>query len=170
MVAAWPWFAAVGLAIAGYLLGTWRRYGRDPGHAVPWRTVLLVVDPELGTVPLPAVRVALRLVGRGGLLHVLTPVRVPLAMPLEAPAGEDTERATVLLDQVERLAGEEGVAVRGHLRRGRTLRTMLAEVATLVQADAVVLPLRAEQPERSLELAGLVAPAQAIIVPGSAGE
>ena len=170
MRAAWPWIAAVGLAVAGYLLGAWRRSGRDAGYAVPWRTVLLVVDPEVGAVPLPAVRVALRLVGRGGLLHVLTPVRVPLAMPLESPAGEDTERATVVLDQVERLAGEVGVSVRGHLRRGRTLRTMLTEVATLVRADAVVLPLRGEQPERSLELALLVAPAQAVLVPGEGGE
>ena len=168
MVAAWPWIAAAVLAIAGYLLGTWRQHGRDAQHTAPWRTVLLVADPEPGTVPVGALRVALRLVGRGGMLHVLTPVKVPLAMPLEAPAGEDTERATVILDQLERLAGQAGVTVQGHLRRGRTLRQMLTEVAPMVHPDAVVLPLRPGHADMSLELAGHVAPAQAIIVPGEA--
>jgi hypothetical protein len=38
----------------------------------------------------------------------------------------------------------------------------------MVHPDAVVLPLRPGQADMSLELAGHVAPAQAIIVPGEA--
>lgn len=170
MTAAWPWLVAVLLAALGYAVGARWHPRRRTSAAVSWKAVLLVLDPEAETLPQGAVRLALRLVTPGAHLHVLAPVRVPLAMSLEAPAGEDTERATVLLERAERLAGLAGVPVRGHLRRGRTLRAMLVEVVTLVGADAVVLPCRIDHLDPIRELASTVAPAQAILVPGETQE
>jgi|GEM_PF-4085053 len=161
MGAALPWITAVLLAAAAYAVGGMRRRplrGTEP----PWKTVLLVADPELGGVPLQALHVATRLVGPGGVLHVLAPVRLPLAVPLEAPAGEETERAAALLDQVERVAGSSGVAVLSHLRRGRAVRSMLREAVRKVGADAVIVQC---PPHQWSELAAEIAPAQAVVVP-----
>lgn len=161
MGTALPWIAAALLTAAAFAAGRWRRRPRTPG-AAPWKRVLLLADPEQGAVPLQALRVATRLVGSGGVLHVLAPVRLPLAVPLEAPAGEETDRAASLLDQVERVAGEAGVAVQSHLRRGRAVRSMLRDTVRHLGADAVVLPC---PPQQWHELSAEIAPAQAILVP-----
>ncbi len=161
MGTALPWIAAILLAAGAYALGGMRRPNL-PGTKAPWKTVLLLADPELGAVPLQALHVATRLVGAGGVLHVLAPVRLPLAVPLEAPAGEETERAADLLDQVERVAGAAGVSVRSHLHRGRAVRAMLREAVRSVRADAVIVQCT---PAQWSELAAEITPAQAVVVP-----
>lgn len=127
--------------------------------------MLLLADPELGAVPVAAVRLAARLVGRGGTLQLLVPIHLPLTVPLDAPAVEGTERAAALCDQIERLAGAGGVAVRSHLRRGRTVRVMLQEAARLVEADLVVVPFAPGQGTAWRDLPEEIAPAQAVLVP-----
>lgn len=161
MGAALPWIAAALLAAAGYLAGRrWRPAPRLP--ASPWKRVLLLADPEQGPLPLPALVVATRLVGPRAVLDVLAPIRVPLAVSLEAPAGEETERATALLDELERAAGQVGVSVRTHLLRGRSVGGMLREVVGRVGAEAVVM---AGTPEQWRECVAEIAPAQAVLVP-----
>jgi len=105
---------------------------------------LLLLDPEGGRLPELGLEIAAALLPRGGLLHVLVPVRLPLAVALEAPPGEETAAAAALLARLERLAGERGVRVRGHLCRGRTLRALLQETLRQVGADVVVLQGPAE--------------------------
>jgi hypothetical protein len=124
--------------------------------------VLLVTDPEPGDVPGGALLVAWRLVGSGGVLHVLAPVVLPLSVPLEAPPGDETDRATAVLRDVERWVGAKGITVHGHLRRGRTLRTLVRETMDRVQADAAVLHCK---PEALPDLVGAVAPALPVVVP-----
>jgi hypothetical protein len=129
----------------------------------PWSRVLLVLDPEAERLPLPALQLACRLVGRGGELHVLAPVVLPLAVPLEAPPGDETERAAACLQEAERWAGARGVTVVGRLRRGRAGRGLLRETVRELAADAVVLPGDAAALR---DVASDIAPAQPILIPG----
>ena len=141
----WPWAAARRAPAAG-----------------PWRCVLLVLHPDDAGIPLAGLEVACRLVPPGGVLHALAPVCLPLAVALEAPAGEETVPAADLLEQVERLAGERGVAVQAALARGRAVRSMVREAIGRTGADLVVL-------EGGVERLALLAqeplPAQTVLVP-----
>ncbi len=139
-----------------------RAVGRGAAGPGRWRGPLLLVDPDGAHPPLAALDIACRLVPLGGILHVVAPVRLPLSVPLEAPPGEETERAAAALHQIERLAGQAGVAVSGHLCRGRTVRVMLHQIVGEVGADVVVIQAA---PERLLALAEEVGPAQAVLLP-----
>jgi nucleotide-binding universal stress UspA family protein len=99
---------------------------------------MLLLDAEAAVLSVEAVDVACRLVPPGGVLHVLAAVRLPLAVALDAPPGEETARMAALLAQVERLAGRRGVAVRAHLRRGRHVRAMLRTAVLQYGPDVVV--------------------------------
>ncbi len=149
----------------GPLNGMLRRFGAG-GRArfAPSRRrqPLLLLDAEAEGLSPEAVDVACRLVPRGGVLHVLAAVRLPLAVALEAPPGEETARMVALLKQVERLAGQRGVAVRGHVRRGRHVRAMLH--AALVQYAPDVVVCFGTLP-RLADLAAETGEATAVLVP-----
>ena len=76
---------------------------------------------------------------------MLAPVLIPLSTPLGAPPAEETDRAEVLLEHVERLAGQYGIRVRAHLVRGRSVRGMLREVVSQVGPEVAVLRCAAKR-------------------------
>jgi len=144
----------------------WQRARRG---AVPagWQRVLLLLDPEAGGVTAAVVRVAAGLTARGGSLGVLVPVLIPLTAPLAAPPGEETERAVLLLERAEQLAGRHGVTVDGRLLRGRSVRGMLREAVERLAPGVVVLHAGTE---RWRELAAEIGAALPVIVPPAEGE
>ena len=161
MVWTWLFLPLAALAgAAGYLAG--RRQAQGSRGALPWRRPLLLVDGDAGHAPLAALAVACRLLAAGQPLPVLAPVRLPLSVPLDAPPGEEMERAAELLAAVERVAGDSGVVVRGHLCRGRTVRAVLRQKVEETGADVVVLQ---GSMERLAELVPEVGGAQPLLVP-----
>ncbi len=159
----WAWLGvplAVFAAAVGYVVG--RRRAPGPRGAPLWRRPLLLVDGDAGHPPLEALAVACRLLSAGQPLPVLAPVRLPLSVPLDAPPGEEMERAAELLARVEREAGDRGVVVRGYLCRGRTVRAVLRQKVEETGADVVVLQ---GSMERLAELVPEVGDAQPLLVP-----
>ena len=138
---------------------------RAPEHGPhppgPWRQALLLLDPECG-VPWAGLEVAFRLVSPGGVLHALVAVYLPRGIRPRPAAGPDARRAAELLEQVERLAAERGIAVVAHLRRGASPAAILREVAGQIGADVVVL---AGRPELVSALARGRLRAQTVVVP-----
>lgn len=135
----------------------------DPG----WRRVLLLVDVDSGERCDPAVRLAVGITSPEGTLDVLAPVLIPLSTPMGAPPGQETDRAALLLERVERLAGRHGIAVRAHLARGRSVRAMLRDVVQRTHPEVVVLRC---PPPRCTELIAEVGTAVPVMVPDAEGD
>ena len=66
-------------------------------------------------------------------------VRVPMAMPLEAPIARQCERAMPLLEAVEQRAARAGVTADARIERGRTYRHALRELLGHERYDRIVV-------------------------------
>jgi Universal stress protein family len=112
------------------------RRGRPPAAAQG-----RILFPFVGTqLSLAALDAALRLarVEQATLVPAYI-VRVPMAMPLEAPIARECDRAFELQEVIEQRAAAAGVPVDARIVRGRTVRHALRELLAAERYDRIVV-------------------------------
>jgi len=65
---------------------------------------------------------------------------VPLRLPLDAPMGDEVERAVPLLEAVENRASRAGVPVESRIEKGRTPTHALRQIWAAEEFDRVIAP------------------------------
>ena len=76
---------------------------------------------------------------RGGTIHALHVIRVPLSLPLDAEVADQQERASASLEDARTLAGEHGVTIEGDTVRARAIGEAIVEKARELGADLIVM-------------------------------
>src|SRR5262249_43493038 len=76
---------------------------------------------------------------RGGHIHVLHVIRVPLDLPLDAELLEQEERASASLIDAQQLAAEHGVAIDGEIVRARAIGEAVVAEGDEIGADLIVM-------------------------------
>ncbi len=100
----------------------------------------ILVPVKLGPIGEEMLATAIRLAEeRGGRIHALHVIRVPLDLPLDAELLEDEERASAALIDAKLLAAEHGVAIELATVRSRAIGEAIVEEAKKVGADLIVL-------------------------------
>jgi basic amino acid/polyamine antiporter, APA family len=98
----------------------------------------ILVPLKLGEIGEEALATALKLAGdHGASVRVIHVVRVPFALPLDAPLPEDEERAA--LDEARELAAEQALEIETRLVRGRSIGGAVVDEARAFDADLVLL-------------------------------
>lgn len=138
------------LGIGVYLLS--RRAGGETllGRATPavpdlvptpeYETRRILVPLKLSNIGEEVLATAIRLAEeRGAEVRVLCVIKVPLSQPLDAVVTEEEARAHEAMDEVRQVADEQGVELRAHLVRARSLSEAIITEAEAVGADLVVM-------------------------------
>ena len=124
--------ALLAVLVAGYVRG--RNHRLEP-------TAKRVLFPFVGrALSQPVLDATLRLARAEGATLVPTFLaRVPLNLPLTAPAQRQCDGAMPLLEAVEHRATRQGVPVDSRIERGRTYRHALAEMLQHERYDRLVV-------------------------------
>jgi nucleotide-binding universal stress UspA family protein len=102
--------------------------------------VRILVPVKLGPIGEEMLATAIKLAEeRGGTIHALHVVRVPLALPLDAELAEQQERAGASLTDARTLAEEHGVTIEGDTVRARAIGEAIVEKAREIGADLIVM-------------------------------
>ena len=76
---------------------------------------------------------------KGGTIHALHVIKVPLSLALDAELVEQEERATASLEDARTLATEHGVTIEGDTVRARAIGEAIAAKAKEIDADLIVM-------------------------------
>jgi APA family basic amino acid/polyamine antiporter len=102
--------------------------------------VRILVPIKLGPIGEEMLATAIKLAEeRGGTIHALHVIRVPLSLPLDAEVVEQEERASASLDEARTLAKEHGVTIEGDTVRSRAIGEAIVERAGEIGADLIVM-------------------------------
>jgi APA family basic amino acid/polyamine antiporter len=100
----------------------------------------ILVPVKLGPIGEEMLATAIKLAQeRGGTIHALHVIRVPLSLPLEAELTQQEERATASLDEARTLATEHRVAIEGDTVRARAIGEAIVQKARELGADLIVV-------------------------------
>jgi APA family basic amino acid/polyamine antiporter len=100
----------------------------------------ILVPVKIGPIGEEMLATAIKLAEeRGGRIHALHVIRVPLDLPLEARMLEQEERASASLIDAKRLAAEHGVTIEGSTVRSRAIGEAIVETAREIGADLILL-------------------------------
>jgi APA family basic amino acid/polyamine antiporter len=110
-------------------------------QVVPEATFASILVPmKLGDIGEEMVATAVKLAQESGsrvdALHV---IKVPLDQPLDAPMGDEEERAIASIDEAKALGADHGVEVRGIVVRSRAIGDAIVKAAKDTDADLIVL-------------------------------
>jgi APA family basic amino acid/polyamine antiporter len=102
--------------------------------------VRILVPVKLGPIGEEMLATAIKLAEeRGGTIHALHVIRVPLSLPLDAEVADQQDRATASLADARTLAEEHGVAIEGDTVRARSIGEAIVEKAREIDADLIVM-------------------------------
>jgi APA family basic amino acid/polyamine antiporter len=102
--------------------------------------VRILVPVKLGPIGEEMLATAIKLAEeKGGTIHALHVIQVPLSLALDAELAEQEERATASLDDARTLATEHGVAIEGDTVRARAIGEAIAAKAKEIDADLIVM-------------------------------
>jgi len=118
-----------------------------PGHALLFPSKggdaeyeRILVPVKLGPIGEEMLATAIKLAEeRGGTIHALHVVRVPLSLPLDAEMAEQEQRAVDSLAEATSLAHAHGVAISGATVRSRAIGEAIVGKAREVGADLIVM-------------------------------
>jgi len=100
----------------------------------------ILVPVKLGPIGEEMLATAIKLAEeRGGTIHALHVVRVPLSLPLDAEMAEQEQRAVDSLAEATSLARAHGVAISGDTVRSRAIGEAIVGKARDVGADLIVM-------------------------------
>ena len=100
----------------------------------------ILVPVKLGPIGEEMLATAIKLAEeRGGTIHALHVVRVPLSLPLDAELADQEEQATASLEDARTLAQEHGVTIQGDTVRARAIGEAIADKAREIGADLIVM-------------------------------
>ena len=100
----------------------------------------ILVPVKLGPIGEEMLATAIKLAEeRGGTIHALHVIRVPLSLPLDAEVADQEERASASLEEARTLAGEHGVTIEGDTVRARAIGEAIVEKAREIGADLIVM-------------------------------
>jgi nucleotide-binding universal stress UspA family protein len=100
----------------------------------------ILVPVKIGPIGEEMLATAIKLAEeRGGTIHALHAIRVPLELPLEAELIDQEERASASLIDAKLLAAEHGVQIQGEVVRTRAIGEAIVERAREIGADLIVL-------------------------------
>jgi APA family basic amino acid/polyamine antiporter len=100
----------------------------------------ILVPVKLGPIGEEMLATAIKLAEeRGGRIHALHVIRVPLSLALDAELEEHEERARVSLEEARTLATEHGVTIEGDTVRARALGEAITGKAREIGADLIVM-------------------------------
>ena len=100
----------------------------------------ILVPVKLGPIGEEMLATAIKLAEeRGGTIHALHVIRVPLSLPLDAEMAEQEARASASLDDARTLAGEHRVTIEGDTIRARAIGEAIAGKAAEIGADLIVM-------------------------------
>jgi nucleotide-binding universal stress UspA family protein len=100
----------------------------------------ILVPAKIGPIGEEVLATAIKLAEeRGGSIHVLHVIRVPLSLSLDAELLEQEERASASLIDARLLAAEHGVTVDGEIVRSRAIGEAIVAKAEEIGADLIVM-------------------------------
>ncbi len=100
----------------------------------------ILVPVKLGPIGEEMLATAIRLAEeRGGTIHALHVIRVPLELPLDAQMLEEEERASASLIDAKLLASEHGVQIEGDTVKARAIGEAIVAKALEQRSDLIVL-------------------------------
>jgi APA family basic amino acid/polyamine antiporter len=100
----------------------------------------ILVPVKLGPIGEEMLATAIKLAEeRGGTIHALHVIRVPLSLALDAEMLEHEERASASLEDARTLAGEHGVTIEVDTVRSRAIGEAIAGKAIEIGADLIVM-------------------------------
>ena len=100
----------------------------------------ILVPVKLGPIGEEMLATAMKLAEeRGGTIHALHVLRVPLSLPLHAAVADQEESASASLEAARVLAGEHGVTIEGETVRARSIGEAIVEEAGAIGADLIVM-------------------------------
>jgi basic amino acid/polyamine antiporter, APA family len=100
----------------------------------------ILVPVKLGPIGEEMLATAIKLAEeRGGRIHALHVIRVPLDKALDAEMLEEEERASASLIDAKLLANAHGVGVQGETVRSRAIGEAIAQKANEIGADLIVV-------------------------------
>ena len=110
-------------------------------QVVPEATFASILVPmKLGDIGEEMVATAVKLAqesnSRVDALHV---IKVPLDLPLDAPMGDEEERAAASIEEAKALGADHAVEVRGIVVRSRSIGDAIVKAAKDTDADLIVL-------------------------------
>lgn len=102
--------------------------------------VRILVPVKIGPIGEEMLATAIKLAEeRGGRIHALHALRVPLSQPLEAELLDQEERASASLIDARLLASEHGVAIESDVVRTRAIGEAIVHKAAEIGADLIVM-------------------------------
>jgi APA family basic amino acid/polyamine antiporter len=100
----------------------------------------ILVPVKVGLIGEEMLATAIKLAEeRGGSIHALHVIRVPLDLPLEAEMLEQEERASASLIDAKQLAAEHGVTIDGDIVRARAIGEAVVAKAEEIGADLILM-------------------------------
>ena len=100
----------------------------------------ILVPVKVGLIGEEMLATAIKLAEeRGGRIHALHVIRVPLDVPLDAEMIEHEERASASLIDARQLASEHGVTIDGEIVRARAIGEAVVAKAEEVGADLILM-------------------------------
>jgi APA family basic amino acid/polyamine antiporter len=100
----------------------------------------ILVPVKVGLIGEEMLATAIKLAEeRGGSIHALHVIRVPLDLPIDAEMLEQEERASASLIDAKQLASEHGVTIEGDIVRARAIGEAIVAKAQEVGADLIVM-------------------------------
>ncbi len=100
----------------------------------------ILVPVKIGPIGEEMLATAIRLAEeRGGTIHALHAIRVPLDQPLDAELLDEEERASASLIDAKLLGAEHGVTIEGHVVRARAIGEAIVAEAEEIGADLILL-------------------------------
>jgi APA family basic amino acid/polyamine antiporter len=102
--------------------------------------VRILVPVKLGPIGEEMLATAIKLAEeRGGTIHALHVIRVPLSLPLDAEVADQEERATASLADARTLAEEHRVTIESDTVRARAIGEAIVRKAGEIGADLIVM-------------------------------
>lgn len=102
--------------------------------------VRILVPVKLGPIGEEMLATAIKLAEeRGGTIHALHVIRVPLSLPLDAEVADQEERATASLEDARTLAEEHHVTIESDTVRARAIGEAVVAKAQEIGADLIVM-------------------------------
>jgi basic amino acid/polyamine antiporter, APA family len=100
----------------------------------------ILVPVKIGVIGEEMLATAIKLAEeRGGTIHALHVIRVPLSQPLDAELLDQEERASASLIDARLLAAEHGVEIESEVVRARSIGEAIVETAERTGADLIVM-------------------------------
>jgi APA family basic amino acid/polyamine antiporter len=100
----------------------------------------ILVPVKIGVIGEEMLATAIKLAEeRGGTIHALHVIRVPLSQPLDAELLDQEERASASLIDARLLAAEHGVEIESEVVRARSIGEAIVEAAERAGADLIVM-------------------------------